>query len=125
MKKIDSALIIDDSPAFINLVKKYLQKFNLCDTFFEATNGKDALSYFKKDKLPSVVFLDINMPIMNGFDVLETLSSENKDYSSSHIVMMSSSVYKEDIKRSKTFPNVSYFTKPINIQKIEEIWKKL
>ena len=93
-------------------------------------NAKDALTSLRslKDKtgFPDVIFLDINMTVMNGWEFLaefEQVSTEQRE--DCKIFMLSSSVYIEDIKRSSTYAVVSdYISKPINEKALSKLMLK-
>jgi two-component system chemotaxis response regulator CheY len=82
MKK--NVLIVDDSPLIHNLLKKTLEKYsyNVCGT---ATNGRDGVEQYKKLS-PDIVFMDINMPIMDG---LEAATQIKKINTAANIIMLS------------------------------------
>ncbi|MEM7382378.1 MAG: response regulator, partial [Bacteroidota bacterium] len=76
MKKINRISIIDDDPITIFGIKKMLDHLDVCDSISTYLNGKEAIDAIKDritDKLevPEVIFLDINMPIMDGWQFLE------------------------------------------------------
>ena len=86
----------------------------------EATNGREALEILEtSDRHPDVIFLDLNMPLMNGFEFLEEVTSNRK--LQSKVVVVSSSYREDDIKRSTSYPIVyDYIAKPINTHVIAE-----
>ncbi|AWX45419.1 hypothetical protein HME9304_02433 [Flagellimonas maritima] len=80
MKKIDCIYIVDDDPITVFGIKKMLKSIVICKDINTFKNGKLALDDLKKriDKgsiLPEVIFLDINMPIMDGWEFLEEFVS--------------------------------------------------
>ncbi len=130
MAKINLACIIDDDPIFIFGTKKIMQLSDICDSFMIFHNGKEALTKLKAivkggEELPEIILLDLNMPIMDGWQFLEAFV-EIPTLKTIHIYIVSSSVDPEDIKRSKQFKNVNnYIIKPIAVEKIREIFKDL
>ena len=68
--------------------------------------------------LPDIIFLDLNMPIINGFQFLEDFQKINEKIEKSiHIFMVSSSLNSNDVNRAKSIPEVSdYFVKPIDLK---------
>lgn len=75
MKK--TILLVDDDPEEHEIFKYALQKFNSNIEFVSATNGKVALNVLQKG-LPDWIFLDINMPGMNGIDTLYAIKRMNE-----------------------------------------------
>lgn len=76
MKKVNSLFIVDDDPITVFGIKKMLKPICDCDDIQIFENGKEAIDALKKrieleDTIPEVIFLDINMPIMDGWDFLE------------------------------------------------------
>ncbi len=76
MRKINSIYIIDDDPITVFGIKKILGTVVQCDTLATYGNGKLALEAIQehlthKSAIPDVIFLDINMPIMDGWQFLE------------------------------------------------------
>ena len=76
MKKVNSIYIIDDDPITVFGIRKMLKPAAICDDVQVFENGKSALEDLKKRleygvPVPEVIFLDINMPIMDGWDFLE------------------------------------------------------
>ena len=78
MKKISSIFIVDDDPITVFGIRKMLKPVALCDDVQIFQNGKEALDALilrknEGDGIPEVIFLDINMPIMDGWDFLEEI----------------------------------------------------
>ena len=120
--KLDSVLIIDDDEADRYLLKRLIRGCKMTEEIYEAENGQEALEFFAnknrgqvediKKFPPGVVFLDINMPIVGGFDFLEqfsVLKKEEKKLDSVVLVMVTSSQSKEDKSRALSFDCVKGF----------------
>lgn len=71
-----SAIIIDDEPDAINLLEMYLRQFPKVKVIGTENNAKQGLELVK-EKLPELVFLDIDMPDMNGLTVADKIQAEN------------------------------------------------
>ncbi|WP_435625002.1 response regulator [Flagellimonas sp.] len=76
MKKMNSIFIIDDDPITVFGIKKMLKDTVDCEAISTFHNGKMAIEYLKEGipnnlPIPEVIFLDINMPIMDGWEFLE------------------------------------------------------
>ncbi|ADV49623.1 response regulator [Cellulophaga sp. E16_2] len=130
MKMIDHICIIDDDAITVFGIKKLLTSTIECNKIDTFSNGQLALEYLseivsKKTKLPDLLFLDLNMPIMDGWEFLdEFLKLPITDSITVNIV--TSSINKEDREKSdfykcKTHHNITYNTKPLNKVEIHKI----
>ncbi|MGB5821209.1 MAG: response regulator [Saonia sp.] len=132
MKRINSICIIDDDPITIFGIKKLLGSLDLCDNISTYNNGKTAIDAVKemieeKKELPEVIFLDINMPIMDGWQFLEEfigLPISKKI----RINIITSSIDRMDLEKSemyksKTHHPIEFNNKPICRKEIAEITK--
>jgi len=128
MKKSFNILLVDDDDVN-NFLSKELLKMHLPDVVINsALDGQLALDHLFNNKntngsLPDIILLDINMPVMDGWDFLDKLEETNvDDFRKINIFMYTSSVYFEDINRAKSHKLVkNIFTKPINQQMIREM----
>ncbi|MBK0369218.1 response regulator [Flavobacterium agrisoli] len=130
----ETILCIDDDPIALMLCKKVIAKFNFSNTVITAQNGQEALSLFDNyltdsthNKMPNLIFLDLNMPVMNGWEFLEQFSLVNyKVFSTIPIIVLSSTIDPEDISKSKKYPNViEFLSKPITTEILSYLDTKL
>jgi CheY-like chemotaxis protein len=121
-------LLVDDDEITNFLSREVLQLHFTEAEITTVTNGEEALEFLasqlnENKPLPNIMLLDINMPLMNGWEFLEKLAEGNKhDYSSINIFMYTSSVYFEDLNRAKKnglLKNI--LTKPLNNEGIQEM----
>ncbi len=129
-KKINNILLVDDDTVNNFIVINTLNKLDITENIDSVLNGLDGIEYLKakietnKELIPSVIFLDINMPIMDGWEFLqefELFPEEVKNHC--NIYMVSSSVYEDDISKSKQYKSVKDFiSKPLMRDKIMEIY---
>ncbi|WP_218157956.1 response regulator [Pustulibacterium marinum] len=132
MKKMKIA-IVDDNIVFRKLTKIAIEHSDSKDVevlLFE--NGQEAFDYIKtyiedKEQLPKVILLDLNMPVMDGWQFLEETLPINKSHSLNLVIyIVSSSNNDEDIERAKTLSDVKgYLVKPINITQINSLIAEL
>lgn len=118
--------IIDDDPIYQFLIKKTIGKTGSGHEVVFFQNGKDALDYFTADfdNLPKIILLDLEMPVMDGWDFMEKIANIPTDNTS--IFIVSSSISYEDRQKAKTFPKIKgYFSKPIDSDAIQQITKAL
>ncbi len=126
MKKIKTACIIDDDPIFIYGTKRLMEEVDFCETVLVFQNGQDAIDGLHNltesgEKLPCVIFLDLNMPVMNGWEFLEDfMKIPNHNREKVAIYIISSSVDPRDLERIKNYEVVNnYILKPISKEDLE------
>jgi CheY-like chemotaxis protein len=125
--------LIDDDKIYQFTARKILESTGLAKTILSFYNGSEAIGYFREksikeqDQLPDVIFLDINMPVMNGWQFLEEYHKLLVNLKKSiTIYVVSSSVDDCDIQRSKQFSSVTdYIVKPINRIKYQQLIEQL
>lgn len=109
-----SVLIVDDVPLNTTLVEKMLARFHF--RIRKAENGLEAMREIIAEK-PDLIFLDIMMPIMDGFQVLEQIR-KNPDYASIKVVVLSALNSNEDIVKAYNLGANDFITKPIMLEKL-------
>ncbi len=118
------AIIIDDDPVFNMLTRRLVEKNNFHptpDMFTSGVKAKNLLQeiYDSSDKY--VIFLDINMPEMDGWEFLEAIASF-ADPANTFVVMVTSSIDSSDQERAKKNPFVvKYLSKPVISSDIIEL----
>jgi CheY-like chemotaxis protein len=116
-------LLVEDDET-TNFIHKILLKSVGIKEINEAMNGLDAFDYLEKD-CPDIIFLDINMPVMDGWEFLN--EKEMKAVCKSvKIVMLTSSIRPEDKKKAENYSSViAYLEKPLTAEKIKELKPKM
>lgn len=119
-------LLVDDDDIANILHAKTLKKHNFCEEIGTAENGEVALEAIKNPPLPDILFLDLKMPNMDGFDFLSRFESLPEDITSEIAVfVLTSSISKIDYEKVKQFKVKGYLNKPLNLEKLEEVKNKL
>lgn len=122
MEKKFNFLLIDDDDIFNYLSKRILLKSNAANSIIDFTSAKSALEFIKSTNSEiDIILLDINMPIMNGFDFLDSfIRLANKQIS---VYMLTSSIDDADMIKSLKYPCVKgYFSKPLTTDTIAQIY---
>lgn len=131
---LDTILCVDDDPIALMLSKMVINKSMFSNEIITAKNGKEALNYFKifkqtssNKKQPQLIFLDLNMPIMGGWEFLDSFSTdEYADYNTTKVIILSSTIDPEDLEKSKTYPMVlDFLPKPISKEMLEYVKTKI
>ena len=123
--------IIDDDPIVQFTLRKQIEHLSVPSTIFSFLDGEQALRFFQSDdindKLPDIVFLDINMPIMDGWTFMENFAPIYPQLEKEIVLhILSSSTFEDDINKSKLFPMItSYLTKPLIGQAFKDVFDPL
>ncbi|WP_130734693.1 response regulator [Flavobacterium sp. J27] len=124
-----SIWIIDDDSIFKFVIQKLIAKTNLFDTVKTFANGEEASIALKNDldlktRLPDIILLDIEMPLMDGWEFMSEIETLTKKIEEKNIkiFMSSSSIAHEDKMKFDSNPNIKgYLTKPITFEDLLQI----
>ncbi|MGY8915987.1 MAG: response regulator [Flavobacteriales bacterium] len=116
-------VLVDDDPIIqyvhLRILKKYADQ-----PFAQFKNGSDALEYFNgngKVESPYLVLLDINMPIMDGWEFLDAVYEQGLE-SNMSVIILTSSVDILDMEKAKKYGNIiSFEQKPLTTEKVDTI----
>lgn len=127
-------LCVDDDGITLMLCKKVIAKAEFASQIETSNNGEEALQYFenlKKEKEannivsePQLIFLDLNMPIMNGWEFLDIFSKSDyyTIFPEVKVIVLSSTIDPRDIEKAKQYPMVlNFLSKPITIEMLKSI----
>lgn len=122
-------LIIDDDRITLSVNEILVRKTAPESSIIAMNSGLFALEYLKshEDNWPEVILLDINMPIMNGWEFLDSLENQmSKCGCNTIICMLSSSRHNEDISQYNARKYVkSYLQKPLQINELENVLSQI
>lgn len=120
--------LIDDDDVYQYTFVKALGEYVNPDEVKVFTDGEEALAFIQAniqvpDVLPNVIFLDINMPLMDGWDFMDCFTSLKAELPvETRIYMVSSSIDTADVERAKSLQHVAdYLIKPIDLDHLERI----
>jgi CheY-like chemotaxis protein len=121
--ELSKLLLVDDDSAF-NFLNRIILNTNgvNCD-IEECLDGKSALDIVaSSEKCPEVILLDLNMPVMDGFEFLDEFEKQNKCAGYTNVFILTSSNQEEDHKKALGYKCVKgYFDKPFCEDHIREI----
>jgi CheY-like chemotaxis protein len=131
--KLNSVLLVDDDQATNFINRRIIEKAGITNHIEVAYNGKEALHYLcntgKYEKLgapfpkPMLILLDINMPVMDGWEFLEAYRNLDSDKKSDKIlVMLTTSFNPDDKTKAENILEISGFeSKPLDLAKVSHI----
>lgn len=134
---LDQILCIDDDPITLMLCKKVITKASFSNEIITSQNGEEALHYFntiksnntedKPNQHPQLIFLDLNMPVMGGWEFLDHFSTTDySEFNTTKVIVLSSTIDPEDLEKAKTYPMViDFLSKPITIAMLEYLKDKI
>lgn len=128
---IKKVLCVDDDALSLTISELMLNSVSFTEQIDKAMDGKDALDYLDKileekdmtGKAPQLILLDINMPVMNGWEFLqEFVPAYAEKLPDTKIIILSSTIDPEDFAQAKKFPVVvDFISKPLDLQMLESL----
>lgn len=130
---MDKVLLVEDDPIAVLLCKSVISKQNFAREIEVAPDGQKALQYYQslmneitdaEDSLfPDLILLDLNMPVMGGWEFLDTFLSEYYEYcQNTRVVVLSSSIVPEDEDRARKYDIVvDFLSKPIRKEHLDKM----
>jgi CheY-like chemotaxis protein len=130
MKRLIGILLIDDNETSNFLNERLLRRMDLTDNILVLNNGKTALEYLEtvshqeKDMAavavkPELILLDINMPVLDGFEFLELFRQLDSQFREGiHVAMLSTSSHPQDTGKARDY-QAHYLTKPLTVEKMQ------
>lgn len=125
--KLNCIMLVDDNEADNYLHRLIIEEMGCCEQVVDRPNGKAALDYLDQtsasERYPDLILLDINMPIMNGWEFLEEYRHQQANHRDSVIiVMLSTSLNPDDRARALGNPLLaSFVAKPLEEKQLGEI----
>jgi CheY-like chemotaxis protein len=127
-KKSHCIMLVDDNPDDNFFHEREIKKADSTNVIIAKHSGRKALDYLKSKEDPrsDLIFLDINMPGMNGWEFLEEYNQLDKDLQGhAIIIMLTTSDNIDDLARAKSWSIVSdYITKPLTKEAMDDIAAK-
>lgn len=127
---INRLLLIDDDEIASFLIGKLVKKSQSINEFVVRENGKEAVDYLSSlrddDDFPEIIFVDLDMPVLNGYEFLEIYQKEFwPDHPATQVIMVTSSSRKLDWNKAMQYDClVDFIFKPVTKEYIEELSTK-
>ena len=118
-------LLADDDEDDRLIFKEALEDIKIKTNVITVNDGIELMEYLTRTdvRLPDVVFLDLNMPLMGGWEFLDCFNSEEfSEFNNIKVVVLSSTIDPDDFEKSKQYPMViDFFSKPISQAMLEHL----
>lgn len=124
-------IVIDDSKLDCFIAEKIIRNLSNCNSIQSFMQAKDALEFITETKIEpderTIVLLDIQMPIMNGFDFVERFEKLNPEITKNYVIyIISSSINENDLNKAKNFSSVKKFiNKPLTSNNLTMVLNSL
>jgi len=115
-RKLPKVLLVDDVAVARDLMRAMLRNLDITQ-LLDAGNGLDAISLFRRER-PDIVFLDINMPGMDGLQVLHHMLADNPE---AFIVINSAESTSKNVRAALELGAKDFIVKPFNMEKVQTI----
>lgn len=135
---LEKILCVDDDTITLMLCKKVIERVSFAHEVLTAKNGEEAIVYFDElaeqfrknlsNSYPKLIFLDLNMPVMNGWEFLDSYLKKGycEVFPEAEFIVLSSTIDPQDVEKTKGYPMViDFLSKPITKEMLEELKPKL
>ena len=125
MEPID-ILLVEDDPADVLLAREAFEDFKLRNHIVVLGDGRAALAYLRRTgphldaRLPGLILLDLNLPGIDGRELLEHLAAD-PELAAIPVVVLTSSLAERDILRARQLRVTDYMIKPVDFHRIAEV----
>jgi CheY-like chemotaxis protein len=127
MQQINTVLVVDDDADWCFLAKIILKKAGVGKQIITAQNGLEGIKTLQAivisgQRLPELIFLDIKMPVMDGFEFLDEITKSTELFPAyTRIFLCSSSIHFKDKERADSYPVAGFITKPLTPEILKSI----
>ncbi len=124
-EKLESILLLDDNPATNYIHRKFIEKVNCAEKVLDFQNGYEALKYIRDNPQypPDLIFVDINMPIMDAWEFLEEFEKlDEKQRQKSKVFVLTTSLSPRDVEKAGEIEFIEdVMIKPLSTDDIERL----
>ncbi|HEY8402123.1 MAG TPA: response regulator [Cytophagaceae bacterium] len=117
MRAFNSVLLIDDDPVSNFMVLNFFKKTNLTRSIKCFKNGKEGLDYLKQNQgnLPDLILLDVNMPVMDGYEFLDEFEKLRINKERINIVLFTTD--ERELENTNKYGIDKIIIKPLTMEK--------
>lgn len=125
--RFDRIILVDDNDDDNFIHRRYLKAAGWCEDIRVFTSGPELLAAVQTlGASPDLMFVDLNMPVMSGFELLAELAETTLDLAAIRVVILTSSLHPADRHRAEETPFVlAYVEKPLNLAALSELGSRL
>jgi CheY-like chemotaxis protein len=122
-------LLVEDNEDDIVLIQEAFAGARMMNMINNVRDGEAAMAYLRREGpyknavRPGLILLDINMPKMNGFEVLEAIKADPQ-FQSLPVIMLTTSDREEDVVHSYLYGACSYIRKPVSLERFIDVVKR-
>ena len=123
-------LLVEDDPGDVLMTKEAFEHYKLSNTLHVVTDGVEAMDYLRRQgehtdaPRPDLVLLDLNLPRMDGREVLQAIKSD-PELASIPVVVLTTSEAEEDVLRSYSLHANAYVTKPVDFERFIQVVRQI
>jgi CheY-like chemotaxis protein len=123
-------LLVEDDPGDVVMTREAFQDYKLRNTLHVVDDGAEAMAFLRNEgeytdrPRPDLVLLDLNLPRMDGREVLEAIKSD-PDLASIPVVVLTTSENEDDVLRSYSLHANAYVTKPVDFERFLEVVRQI
>jgi CheY-like chemotaxis protein len=128
--KVIDVLLVEDDPCDVLMTREAFADHKLKNTLHVVDNGLDAMAFLRKEgehadaPTPDLVLLDLNLPRMDGREVLAAIKSD-ESLMSIPVVVLTTSEAEEDVLKSYQLHANAYVTKPVDFERFLEVVRQI
>jgi CheY-like chemotaxis protein len=128
--KVIDVLLVEDDPGDVLMTREAFEDNKVANRLAVVSDGVSALAYLRKEgehadaRTPDLVLLDLNLPRMDGREVLEAMKNDDA-LRSIPVVVLTTSEAEEDVVRSYSLHANAYVTKPVDFDRFIEVVRQI
>ncbi|AHM61191.1 two-component response regulator [Flammeovirgaceae bacterium 311] len=125
--KLKKILLVDDDPISNYVTEELIREKGICQNIITVTDGKQALNFLQQDRDETsteagciLILLDLNMPVMDGFEFMEELEARQL-HERVKVAVLTSSDNHKDISQAQQFGFTAYLQKPLVVEEVSSL----